>query len=242
MRHILTAALLVLLGTVALGSGSVSAARDGPVPFSAEYRVLYKGALAGKASISLSEADGLWQTRIVTEAKGLFWFLSKYINSTEISQFRAAEDGSIEPVSYRLDRPGQKKGRRLLRIDFLDDTVEVARDTGDPTLHPMPETGAWDRLSMLFSVPATVGERSEGDVILDIVSRHGPARKRLELLGRVTVATPAGEFNTLHMRYNTGKRTAEYWIATTDGGIPVKMLYREDGDDAGTLELTELSR
>ncbi|MEM6986507.1 MAG: DUF3108 domain-containing protein [Pseudomonadota bacterium] len=218
------------------------AQRPDIAPFEARYKVLYKGAKAGEANISLAVRDGHWQMQLQTKAKGFFKLFSRYINSQEVSRFSLAENGVIVPKHYKLERAGQKEGRRLLRIEFVDNTVEVVRDIGDPVQYEVPDTGAWDRLSMLFTVPELVGERSEGDLMLNIVSRHGPARKRLELLGRESVETPAGVFNTLHLRYHSGKRSAEYWLATADGGFPVKMVYGEDGKDSGVLHLTGLQR
>ncbi len=242
MHHRLTGLVIVAASAIALYCGAVRAESSAPSPFTAEYRVTYKGTVAGRATISMTETAGLWETRLVTEAKGLFWFLSKYINSTESSRFDTNEDGLITPVSYQLERPGQKRGRKLLQIDFSNDTVTVARDIGEPVQHTLPEDGAWDRLSMLFSVQATVGDDSEGEVRLNVVNRHGPTVKRMELLGRATLETKAGTFDTLHLRYHDSKRTADYWLATHDGGFPVKMRYSEDGDDAGSLEITKLRR
>ncbi|MEM7377595.1 MAG: DUF3108 domain-containing protein [Pseudomonadota bacterium] len=218
------------------------AVRDELAPFEASYRVYYKGSKAGEASLSLAQRDGHWQVQLKTRATGLFRLFSRYINSQEISRFLTAEDGAILPRHYRYERPGQKDGRRLLRIEFVDNALDVVRDIGEPTRYETPDSGAWDRLSMLFNVTQLVGERSEGDVMLNVVSRHGPSQRRLELLGRETVSTPAGDFNALHLRYHSGKRTVQYWIATADGNIPVRMMYGEDGEDGGVLELTSLQR
>ncbi|MEM9601253.1 MAG: DUF3108 domain-containing protein [Pseudomonadota bacterium] len=218
------------------------AARDALAPFEATYRVYYKGSKAGEASLSLAQRDGHWQVQLKTRATGLFRLFSRYINSQEISRFLAAEDGAILPHHYRYERPGQKEGRRLLRIEFVDEALDVVRDVGEPMRYETPDSGAWDRLSMLFNVTRLVGERSEGDVLLNVVSRHGPSQRRLELLGRETVSTPAGNFNTLRLRYHSGKRTVQYWIATADGNIPIRMMYGEDGEDGGVLELQSLQR
>lgn len=240
-RQSVIAALLVL-SLSSLLAPQASAARSEIAPFEASYRVLYKGSKAGKANASLKFRDGQWQMRIVTRATGMFKLFSRYIDSEESSQFTSAEDGAVTPRLYKLERPGQKAGRKLLRIDFDDETIKVARDINEPITYDWPENGSWDRLSMLFNMPVLVGERSKGDVMLNVVSRHGPARRRLELLGRETINTPAGEFNTLRLRYHSGKRTVQYWIATTDGGIPIRLVYGEDGDNDGVLELMSLER
>lgn len=210
--------------------------------FNARYSLLYRGATAGRARLSLAPFGDQWQLRLQNEASGLFKLFSRYIDSEEISRFSLGDEGRIWPRFYKLDRPGQKSGRKLLRIVFHDGSVEVARDIGEPKTYDMPDGGAWDRLSMLLSVPEMVQERSAGDLTLNIVNRNGPTLRRLELLGEKTLSTRAGSFDTLHLRYHNGKRTAEYWIASAEGGIPIKIVYGEDGSEDATLNLSSLSR
>lgn len=214
-----------------------------PLPFRAEYGVHYLRIRAAEVVLTLEQQDNNWSMHRSSRAAGLASLFAKdKIKIDEQSRFKI-ENQQIKSEQFTLNKPGDKRGRRHLNIQFSDDGALVRTDSGDE--HKYAVSNSYDQLSAVLAVMLRVqqqlDENTQADFELSIMERRGEDKALFKVIDRVTVETPAGTFKTIHLEQKTDKRTTDYWLAIEHNMVPVKIRHQESGEESAEMKLEKLS-
>lgn len=210
----------------------------GITPFRMDYHVLRDGWHLGNAVFILEKHDDAWEFRSRAHASGL---AALFVRSTfsESSRF-TVRAGVLHPMDYTYTDSG--KPRHDERIVFDWDRHQ-AKDTkgGDTKALPLAR-GMLDRLTAQLELSR---ELSAGVGLPDafVVVNGGEIKRfHLERRGHDEIATPAGNFETVHVvrKDPKSKRVTAFWLAPKYQWLPVKIEQREPGKATVTFVLTKL--
>lgn len=228
-----TAAILLFAALFAMP------AQSNTLPFSADYKVTYRGMHAANVSLTLTQpSDDSWYMHRRSRARGAArWLAGKKLKLDEQSWFRLEENMPV-PRRFLSNKPGAQSGRRRIEIDFTDTSATVNTDKGKTETYKItPFTQ--DQVSAIFAVMLKMEEQQK-DFSLAIIGRRGEEFVGFKVLEHATLKTPIGEFKTIHLTQKTKKRTTDYWLALEHNMIPVKIVHREKDDDGVEMSLKGL--
>lgn len=223
----------------AVSAGSPPPARSDPLdPFAAEYAIEVRGLVVGSMRRTLRPDGDAMVYHSETSATGLaavFW----HQREVENSRWRLAGDGRLLPLSYRYQRDGRRKPKRVaIEFDWSRGQMDVSvndrrqRDALVPPLH--------DRL--LYEL-ALMRDLARQVPRLRYRVADGGKLKTYELArdGTERVASPLGTFDTVRLvRHKAGsRRRTTVWCAPRLGFLPVRV---EHVDGKGTLVRATLRR
>lgn len=221
---LITTCLLFLLSFSALAKAGL------PDQFSVTY-VLTKGPLTlGEMTRSLKpNGDGTFIYESYSKPVGYArWFTKQTL--TERSTW-IYHDQSLRPLSYSYDRSGGKKDRHV-KLAFDWEKGRVTNNiNNDPWQMDIPQN-AMDKL--LYHL-ALMHDLQQGETELQYEVADGGFMKtyKFEILGRETVKTDVGSFNTLKLK-RPGRRETVLWCAAELNYIPVRL---EQNDKHGLLRM-----
>lgn len=218
---------LALVATLATGACAAaedaSAQRGAPLePFHAEYAVEVKGLTVGRMRRTLArDGEGMVYRSEVT-ATGLAALLWHH-DETEVSHWRRAGDGTLQPLRYRYRRDGRGKEKQVaIDFDWSAGTMEVRvneRHERLPARAPL-----YDRL--LYELALMRDLAREAPRLRYRVADGGKLKVyELERDGAERVVTPAGVFDTVRLvRHKPGsRRRTTVWCAPRLGFLPVRV-------------------
>ncbi|MBK1680125.1 DUF3108 domain-containing protein [Rhodocyclus tenuis] len=216
-------------GTPPLPADDVAAA-DGATPANrlpAEGTISYRvyrgtrGLEVGHSTHTWRIADGAYRISALTETSGLAAFFKPLQIALESrGLFDAA---GYHPESFAVRRNGAETRERA-DFDWSAGTVRV----GDRPAEALAD-GAQDLLSFHYQLAFL--PQLAGVNVMPIATGKKFERYRLEAVGDEEIETPAGRFQTLHVRA-PGDNTTDLWLARERWLLPVKIRYTDRHGDS----------
>ncbi len=209
-------------------------------PFVARYEARYRGKPAGDATLRVVVENGPhWRVDLGIESRrGLAGVLG--LNVQQSTVFEAADSGEYRPLSQSTVRKGLLLGRRTVGV--YDWTRRSAQWQGDlKPRHRAPVALQPGDMSGLLINLAIIRDARPGAVLRYRFVEGGRARDHVYAVATAMEAVEVGplRYSTLRVtRTNGGNDETVVWIAE---GVPtpVRILQREDGEDAVDLRLIE---
>lgn len=226
--------LAPLLGHVLLAISLAAVAQ--PTEITAQYDIVTSGMTIGHMSESFVRKGDSYTIRSVTRSEGV---LKMFVDD----EFTAESTGRIgakglQPLSYEEHRA--KDGKRDLKSEFdWDKGVMRTVLHGENSEVALPKE-TQDRISMLYQFTSM---KKIGDtLVVPMADRRKIDTFTYRLVGEVKLATPAGEFDTMHYErlVNDPKETrADVWLAKDRFNFPVRVVF--DDPKGFRLEQTVVS-
>ena len=230
MRRAFTALLLLAAAAAAHAAAQVTAA---PREIASEYRVTQSGITIGRVNESFVRTGDLYAITSVTRAEGAL----KLILDEEITLESAGrvQAGGLVPLTFGQRRTG-KPDRDLKATFDWDQHVMRATYRGQRIEAALPER-TQDRLSLMYQFMNYGAEAAER-IQVSMSNGRKVELYTYRLVDEVKLATPAGEFRTLHYeRVVAGahEARAEVWLARDRFNFPVRVVF----DDPKGLRLEQ---
>lgn len=242
------AALALLLCALALPATASAQAPSEPAaappqalaPFVARYEARYQGKPAGDATLRVvQDTAPRWRVDLGIESRrGLTGVLG--LNVQQSTVFDALAPGDYRPLSQSTIRKGLFLGRKT--VGTYDWTQRSARWQGDlKPRHRAPVALQPGDMSGLLINLAIVRDARPGAVLRYRFVEGGRVRDHIYRVADAPEPHAVGElsYTTLRVaRTNGGNDETVVWVAE---GVPtpVRILQREDGEDAVDLRLIE---
>ena len=203
-----------------------------PREVSAEYELTSFGVRVGRVSETFVRKDDTYAIESVTRSEGA---LKVFLDD----QVTLQSQGTVGPAGLKPRHFGQKRARDSRRdVDATFDwerRLLVSRVGGETHEVPLPEE-AQDRISLMYQFM----NLSPGSGPMTVWMSNGRKVERYayRLVEAVRIATPAGEFDTLHyarVTENPRESRADVWLARDRFHLPVRVVF----DDAKGLRLEQ---
>lgn len=189
-----------------------------------------QGLVVGEARHRWEIAEGRYRLDAVTETTGLIAFLKPLRIELESRGLLTAQ--GFLPEIFLSRRNGRESGEKVV---FDREAMQLG--IGDaPTLPLVP--GTQDLLSFHYQL-ALLAETAAMQP-LPIATGRKFEYYHLEILGDEEIETPAGHFQTLHLRVS-GNNMTELWLARTHGMLPVKIRHVDRRGDSFTQLAAEIA-
>jgi len=224
MKLLLAALLLAALST---------ASHALPVEVAAEYKLVSAGVMIGRVSETFRRDGDTYSIRSVTRSEGLLKMILDD-NITLQSQGRV-NAGGLQPLEFDQKRAGNSTRDVHATFDW-DRGMMVSRFRGETHEVDLPKA-TQDRISVMyqFMTLATAAKTVE----MSMSNGRKVERYTYRFVEEVRLATPAGEFDTLHYERVTSspkENKAAVWLAKDRFNIPVRVVF----DDPKGLSLEQL--
>jgi len=214
-----------------------------PQAFTAEYGVYYLGLRAANVTLTLAQEKDSWAMMRRSRAAGVARWLAKDKLKIDEQSWFNFDDKQIKSKRFVLEKPGDKRGRRHIEINFTNSHAVVKTDSGKDSTYPVQNSH--DQLSAVAAVMQSMelqkNSESQNDFELSIMGRRGEDIALFKYIDHVQLKTPAGTFETVHLEQKTKKRTTGYWLAVKHNMIPVKILHQEDDEESAEMLVEKLS-
>lgn len=208
------------------------AAQAAPSRVVAEYAVSKAGITIGRVIETYERTGDRYTIQSVTKSEGV---LKVFVDDSLVvhSEGRFGA-GGLQPLLFEQKR--LRDNRRDLRATFdWAKGVMHSEYKGEAREVALPR-GTQDRLSVMYQFMNLDARR-------DTVEMHMSNGRRVELYtyrktGEVRIATPAGEFDTMHFERvidGEGQSRAQVWLAKDRFNIPVRIVF---DDASGRLDQT----
>ena len=224
MKLLLAALLLAALST---------ASHALPVEVAAEYKLVSAGVMIGRVSETFRRDGDTYSIRSVTRSEGVLKMILDD-NVTLQSQGRV-NAGGLQPLEFDQKRAGNSTRDVHATFDW-DRGMMVSRFRGETHEVDLPKA-TQDRISVMyqFMTLATAAKTVE----MSMSNGRKVERYTYRFVEEVRLATPAGEFDTLHYERVTSspkENKAAVWLAKDRFNIPVRVVF----DDPKGLSLEQL--
>lgn len=193
-----------------------------PTEITAEYRLSSAGVTIGHVAERYVRKGDTYSIKSVTRSEGV---LKIFLDD----QFIAESSGSVgarglQPMEYAQRRQNDSKRDIKATFDWAKGTLRHTYGT-KPGTFPLPKD-TQDRLSLMYQfmyVPPR-----EGNVVMPMSNGRKVDIYTYRLVEEVKLATPAGDFQTVHYERVTkdekeGK--AHVWLARDRFNLPVRVTY-----------------
>ena len=230
MRKALSALLLFVVASAAQAAAQLASA---PREIHSEYQVTHSGITVGRVTESFVRTDDRYAITSVTRAEGALKLVLD--DTVTLESAGRVEAFGLVPLTFAQRRAG-KPDRDLKATFDWDRHLVLGTYRGERVEAALPDR-TQDRLSLMYqfmNFGAARGERIE-------VSMSNGRKVELytyRLVDEVKIATPAGEFQTLHYeRVSTNPKDAraEVWLARDRHNFPVRVVF----DDPRGLRLEQ---
>lgn len=224
-------ALLLLAG--ALAAQAAAQVKSAPREIVSEYRVTQSGITIGRVSETFLRTGDLYAITSVTRSEGPLKLLMDETITLESSG--RVEDGGLVPLAFGQRRAGRPE--RDLKASF-DWDRHVMRSTyrGERIEAALPDR-TQDRLSLMYQF-MNFGADAAQRIQVSMSNGRKVELYTYRLVGEEKLATPAGEFRTLHYERvvaNAKEARAEVWLARERHNFPVRVVF----DDPRGLRLEQ---
>ena len=204
-----------------------------PVEVAAEYKLVSAGVMIGRVSETFRRDGDTYSIRSVTRSEGLLKMILDD-NITLQSQGRV-NAGGLQPLEFDQKRAGNSTRDVHATFDW-DRGMMVSRFRGETHEVDLPKA-TQDRISVMyqFMTLATAAKTVE----MSMSNGRKVERYTYRFVEEVRLATPAGEFDTLHYERVTSspkENKAAVWLAKDRFNIPVRVVF----DDPKGLSLEQL--
>jgi hypothetical protein len=211
-----------------------SAANAAPVPaeIRAEYEVTSAGVRVGRVTDTFTRKGDTYTLSSVTRSEGpLKLFLDDQVTLESAGRIVA---GNLQPSQFgqrRLKDPSRDVSatfdweRGVIHSSYKGERKEI----------PLPRA-TQDRISLLYQLMSV--KPGNGNMTIPMSNGRRVEVYTYRVVENVRIATPAGEFDTLHLeRVNASPKEnrAEVWLAKERFNFPVRVVF----DDPKGLRLEQ---
>jgi hypothetical protein len=201
---------------------STLAAAAPPVEINARYTITTGSMTIGNVTETFARKGDTYTIQSVTRSEGM---LRMFVDD----EFTAESAGRVDskgllPLSYSEHRA--KDNKRDLRSDFdWDKGVVRTRLHGESSEVALP-TETQDRISTMYQFMSMkkLGE----SFVLPMSDRRKVEMYTYRFVDAVKLATPAGQFDTLHyerVAHDPNDMRAEVWLARDRSNFPVRVVF-----------------
>lgn len=218
--------LLALLLLAALPALAV------PVEITAQYELTNKGITIGRVSESFVRKGDTYTISSVTRSEGILKII--YDEQITLQSAGKVNDNGLQPLRFEERRTREPKRDVSATFDWERGVLE-SRFRGETTQHALPRE-TQDRLSMMYQF-MHLKPRS-GNLVMAMSNGRKIEHYTYRLVDEVRIATPMGEFDTLHVErvtFGPKESKAEVWLAKDHHNIPVRVVF----DDPRGLRLEQ---
>ncbi len=219
--------------------------------FEAQYDLHRKGDKVGKVHRKLIPTDGNnWQFTMKSKG-GVFLFSVEYFQESHFSWV----DGIPRPAKYQQSYSNSfksaKKNKQLFDWEQMLETGSYHKNNWQLELTP----GIQDRLTSILCLRLDLllqdqkknqqkGELQQQDTFQYPVSYKGKIKEDMyQLMGEEKVSTPAGDFETLHVKkiHQNKSRVSFVWLAKELNYLPVRIKQFNEGKEQADMLLNSVS-
>jgi hypothetical protein len=193
-----------------------------PTRIAAEYQLTNRGLTIGRVTESFVRTGDTYEILSVSRADGVLKLL--YDETITLQSTGKVDAQGLKPLQFEERRV--REPRRDVNASFdWERGVMRSRYRGESSEHPLP-TGTQDRISMMYQFMHV--KRREGNLTLAMSNGRKVEQYTYRFVDEARIATPAGEFDTLHFeRVTSGPndRHVEVWLAKERHNIPVRVVF-----------------
>ena len=218
--------LLALLLIAALPALAV------PVEITAQYELTNKGITIGRVSESFARKGDTYTISSVTRSEGILKII--YDEQITLQSAGKVNDKGLQPLRFEERRTREPKRDVSATFDWERGVLE-SRFRGETTQHALPRE-TQDRISMMYQFMHL--KPRAGNLVMAMSNGRKIEHYTYRLVDEVRIATPMGEFDTLHVErvtYGPKESKAEVWLAKDHHNIPVRVVF----DDPRGLRLEQ---
>ena len=230
MKAALTSVLLLAATVAAQAAAQIGAA---PREIVSEYRITQSGLVIGRVTESFMRTGDLYAITSTTRAEGALKLLLD--DTVTLESSGRVEGGGLVPLRFRQRRAS--KPERDIRASFDWEAQRMRASYRGRDIEAPIEAGMQDRLSLMYQF-MNFGAEARERVQVSMSNGRKVELYTYRLVDEVKIATPAGEFRTLHYaRVTSGPKEAraEVWLARDRFNFPVRVLF----DDPEGLRLEQ---
>ncbi len=210
--------LLALVLTL-VASGAALAT---PSEIAAEYSLTFTGITIGHVSETYSRQGDKYAIRSVARSEGpLRFFLDDQL--TLSSSGRVVPTG-LQPLTFEQHRAHSSRGAVQATFDWAKG-VMLSEEDGKRSETPLPDE-TQDRISVMYQFMNL--KSADATVAMHMSNGRKVELYTYRLVDEPRIATPAGEFATLHYeRVTAGPREskAQVWLAKDRFNFPVRVVF-----------------
>jgi hypothetical protein len=211
---------LALALAVSLATPALSAAM--PTRIAAEYQLTNKGLPIGRVTESFVRTGDTYEIQSVSRADGVLKLL--YDEQITLQSTGRVDAQGLKPMQFEERRA--RDPRRDVNASFdWDKGVMHSRYRGETSEHALPPA-TQDRISMMYQFMHV--KRRDGNLTLAMSNGRKVEQYTYRFVAETRIATPAGEFDTLHFERVTsgpGDRHVEVWLAKERHNFPVRVVF-----------------
>ncbi len=210
----------VLASTFAFAAAAALAA---PTEITAEYRLTNMGVVIGRVSESYVRKGDSYTIQSVTRSEGV---LKLFMDDQLVAESNGKVNaGGLQPLEYGQRRLGNSSRDIKATFDW-DKGVMHSQYRGESNVVRLPRA-TQDRLSLMYQF--MYFPPRGGDVVMPMSNGRKVDIYTYRLVEEVKVATPAGDFQTVHYERviaNEKKEgKAHVWLARDRFNLPVRVMY-----------------
>ena len=218
---------------LALSLGLASAAHALPVEVAAEYRLSNSGVVIGRVSESFQRTGDRYSLRSTTRSEGVLKLVLD--DNITLESRGLVTDAGLQPLEFEQRRAGSAAKDVHATFDWQRGVMN-SRFRGESQDVALPRA-TQDRISVLYQF-MSVGQR-RGTLDMHMSNGRKVERYTYRFVEEVRVATPAGEFDTLHyarVTANDKESRTDVWLAKDRFNLPVRLVF----DDPKGLKLEQV--
>lgn len=193
-----------------------------PTRIAAEYQLTNRGLTIGRVTESFVRTDRTYEIQSVSRSEGpLKLFYDEQITLQSSGQVNEA---GLRPLQFEERRTREPKRDVSASFDW-ERGVMHSRYRGETTEQPLPPA-TQDRISMMYQFMNV--KRRDGPLTLAMSNGRKVERYTYRFVDEARIATPAGEFDTLHFERVTSEpndRHVEVWLAKDRHNFPVRVVF-----------------
>jgi hypothetical protein len=237
MKPVLPIAALVL-STLGLSTLAPIASADALQPFVATYQVFHEGHQLGDATMQLSQLDApRWRIDLGMKGRGLMRVTGLNVQQSTLFDSHGA---SLRPLSQSTVKRAFLSSRKSVGV--YDWNTRSARWTGDVKKTRTAPVALQDGdMSGLLIDLAVIRDAEPGRTLHYRFVDDGRAREHTWVVAPQTEGISVGELSYDAMRVERNEDGGDQTILWVARGVPtpIRILQREDGQDATDLRLIE---
>lgn len=230
MKAAFTSLLLLAATVAAQAAAQISTA---PREILSEYRITQSGLTIGRVRESFIRTGDLYAITSTTSSEGA---LKLILDDTVTLESSGRVDGDgLVPHEFRQRRA--RKPDRDIRATFDWEARKMHATYRGQEIEAAIGAGTQDRLSLMYQF-MNFGADARERVQVSMSNGRKVELYTYRLVEEVKIATPAGEFRTLHyarVRKDPREARAEVWLARDRFNFPVRVLF----DDPEGLRLEQ---
>ena len=222
MKNLL--ALLILLA--ALPASAI------PSEITAEYQLTNNGVTIGRVAESFVRKGDTYSISSVSRSEGILKVF--YDEQITLQSVGRVVPGGLQPLQF--DERRARDSRRDVHATFdWERGVMQSLFKGETSRHQLPRE-TQDRISMMYQFMHL--KPRAGHLVIAMSNGRKVEHYTYRLVEEVRIATPMGEFDTLHVErvtYSPKDSKAEVWLAKDHHNFPVRIVF----DDPKGLRLEQ---